>query len=125
MLGKINVGIIISLPEPSRAIVVDPYTHGANVFVFIGITRLIESIESDAIVIVQTMSPQNVGVLRVSMQTNIKDAIAAKLVIAGNLACKPELHRFVGMKSKIVEGPQVGPRITKNTIVLCAKFGID
>ena len=56
MLGKINVGIIISLPEPSRAIV-DPYTHGVNVFVFIRITRLIESIESDAIVIVQTMSP--------------------------------------------------------------------
>ncbi len=122
MLGKINVGVIVSLPEPSRAIVVDPYTDGVNVFMFIGITRLIESIESDAIVIVQTMPPQDVCVLLVSMETNIDNAESVEFVIAANLASKPDLHRILRIKSKIVEGPQVGPGITKDS---CAKFGIE
>src|SRR5215475_11664538 len=104
MLGKINVGIIISLPEPSRAIIVDPYTNGVNVFVFIGITRLIECIESDAIVIVQTMSPQNVGVLLMRMEPNIDNAKSVEFVIAANLASKPDLHRVVGIKRKIRKG---------------------
>ena len=71
------------------------------------------------------MPPQNVCVLLVSMETNIDNAISVEFVIAADLVSKPDLHRIVGIKGKIVEGPQVGPRITNNTIILCAKFGID
>src|SRR5215831_7887738 len=125
MLGKINVGVIISLPEPSRAIVVDPYAYGANVFAFVCIARLIKPVDGDAIVVVQAMPPQNVCVLLVSMETNIDNAKSVQFVIATDLVSKPDLHRVVGIKGKIVERPQVGPRITKNTIILFAKFRIE
>ena len=125
MLGKINVRVIISLPEPRRAIIVDPYAHGANVFAFVRIARLIKPVDGDSIVVVQAMPPQDVCVLLVSMETNIDNAKSVEFVIAANLVSKPDLHRVVGIKGKIVERPQVGPRITKNTIVVCAKFGIE
>jgi hypothetical protein len=63
--------------------------------------------------------------LLMRMETNIDNAESLEFVITANLASNPDLHRVVRIKGKIGERSQVGPRITKNAIILCAKFGIE
>ena len=52
MSGEIDVRIIISFPEPSWTVVVDPYPYVANVVAFVRIARLIKSIDGDSIIVV-------------------------------------------------------------------------
>ena len=92
MIGEVDIGVVIELPEPMRAIIVDSHAHAANELAGIGMSRLENAIEGNAVVSVQLVPPDNMSVLLLSMQTHVKDRISLKAIIAADLMTDSQLH---------------------------------
>ena len=81
--------IEVELQKPFRPIIVDADADVVNVFPRVSVACLIKSVESDAVVSVQLVTPDDVRILLAGVQANIKDRIGLEPVITVDLMTDP------------------------------------
>ena len=67
MTGEVYVRIVVQLPKPFRTIIISADAGRVNKLTGILMSRLKNAIEGDAVIGIQLMSPDHVGVLLLSV----------------------------------------------------------
>ncbi len=75
-----------------RPVIVHSQSDRANVLAGILMSRLENTIESNSVVGVQLVPPNNMSVLLPSVQTHVKDRISLNAVVAAELMTDSKLH---------------------------------
>src|SRR6202521_1410755 len=107
MIGEVYVWIVIELPEPMRTIIVNSQTDSANELAGIGMSRLENAIEGNAIVSVQLVPPNNVSVLLLGVQTHIKDRISLNAIVVADFVSYSKLDGLTRIPKEIEKSLQV------------------
>ena len=92
MIGEVDIGVVIELPEPMRAIIVDSQADGANEPAGVFMSRLKDAIEGNAIAGIQLAPPNNVSVLLPGVQTHVKDRIGLNAIVTAELMTDSKLN---------------------------------
>src|SRR5258707_999563 len=107
MTGEVYVWIIIELPEPMGAIIIDAKADRANVPAGILVSRLESAIEGDAVASVQFAPPDHMSVLLSRVQTHVKDRESLNPIVTAELMTDAKLNRITGVPEQIEERFQV------------------
>src|SRR5262245_9736369 len=105
--AKVDMGVIVSLPEPFGPIIVDTDAEAVNVPVIVAASGFEQGVKRDAVVLVQPVPPQKVRVLLAGTETNVKNRIAIDAIVAIELVTEAELDGLRRIKEKIVKRLEV------------------
>ena len=107
MTREVDVGIVIELPEPMRAIIVSSKADSPNVPDGVFVSRLEDTIERNDIASVQLAPPDKVSVLLPGVQTNVEDRVRLNPIVTAEFMGDSQLHRVAGIPEQIEEGFKV------------------